>query len=131
MYEFNDFTFKCCVWYYAKRLGVIDALTWEIIIAKATNSQWVAGDHFMADVVNPEYLCNVKSLKEKFNKGDKQTLTYVQCRAPISNDRSLTDNELGSEIISTLIKKKQESFEQFSCNVKLVKDEMKFSGDTK
>ena len=117
MYEFNNFIFNCCVWYYAKRLGVIDALTWEIIIAKATNSQWVPGDHFMADVVNPEYLCNVKSLKKKFAKGDKQSLTYVQCRAPISKDRTLLDDELGSQIILTLIQKKQESFDQFSCNI--------------
>lgn len=117
MYEFNNFIFKCCVWYYSKRLGVIDAITWEIIIAKSTNSQWVPGDHFMADVVNPEYLCNVKSLKKKFAKGDKQSLSYVQCRAPISNDKSLPNDELGQKIIKTLVDKKNESFDQFSCHI--------------
>lgn len=112
MHDFNQFIFKCNVWYYAKRLGVIDPITWEQIIAKSTNSQWIRGDHFMADVVNPEYLCNVKSIKEKFPKGDKKTLSFVQCRAPISNDRNLTDEELSENIIQTLINKRDECFNQ-------------------
>lgn len=63
MYEFNTELFKKCVWYYAKRQSVVTPTTWEEIIGRSTNSQWIPGDHFMADVVNPDYLSNVKSLK--------------------------------------------------------------------
>lgn len=116
MYEFNTELFKKCVWYYAKRQSVVTPTTWEEIIGRSTNSQWIPGDHFMADVVNPDYLSNVKSLKKKFSKSNKQTLSFVQCRAPISNDRNLTDEELGENIIQILINKRDESFEQFSCS---------------
>jgi hypothetical protein len=112
MYEFNAELFKKCVWYYAKKQSVITPITWEEIIGRSTNSHWISGDHFMADVVNPEYLSNVKTLKLKFNKSNKQTLSFVQCRTPISNDRNLTDEELGENIIQTLIDKRDESFKQ-------------------
>lgn len=117
MHEFNAVLFKKCVWYYAKRQSIITPITWEEIIGRCTNSKWIPGDHFMADVVNPEYLSNVKSLKKKFNKSDKQSLSYVQCRAPITNDTVISSEQLGKEILDILEKKKQESFEQFSCNV--------------
>lgn len=120
MYEFNTELFKKCVWYYAKRQSIITPITWEQIIGRCTNSEWIPGDHFMADVVNPQYLSNIKSLKKKFAKSDKQTLQFVQCRSPISNDRNISDEDLGKIIIQILVNKKEESFDQFSCN--LMKD---------
>ena len=117
MYEFNVELLEKCVWYYAKRQSIITPITWEEIVGRCTNSTWIPGDHFMADVVNPEYLSNIKSLKKKFAKSNKQSLSYVQCRAPITNDTVMSSEQLGQEILDILEKKKQESFEQFSCTV--------------
>lgn len=111
---FNKEQFEADVWYYSGLEGIIKSDTWEQIVANSVNGKVIPGDRFMADVYNDEYCFNVKSIKEqRISKTGNRTVEFVQCRTPIANDRSLSNEDLGVEILATLDNKLKESFEYF------------------
>lgn len=102
---------KALILHYTKQEGVIKWQTWEKIIARACDGVWIPGDKYMADAVKNQYGLNIKSVLRDYTKRQHvQTLDYVQCRVPIVNEFNLTDQEIGEEIIKTLVAKREESF---------------------
>jgi len=112
--EFDIDQFRADVWYYSELEGTIKPDTWEQIVAHCVNGTRIPGDHFMADAHNHQYAFNVKSLKEQYvSKTKKTTKEFVQSRIPITDDRSLPDEELGKIIVKSLDDKMQESLDYF------------------
>lgn len=70
----------------------------------------------MCDAVVNDFGLNIKTLKKKFTKGNIQTVDFIQCRCPIQNENSLTDEELGKKVIETLVHKREESLRKFNLN---------------
>lgn len=102
------------IWYYSGLEGIIKPDTWENIIAHCVDGKVIRGDHFMADVYNTKYCFNIKSIKEQtISKTGNKTVEFVQCRTPIANDRLISDNEIGIQVIKTLNDKLQESLITF------------------
>ena len=113
--EFNIDQFRADVWYYSELEGTIKPDTWEQIVAHSVNGTRIPGDHFMADVYNDKYAFNVKSLKEQsVSKTKKTTKQFVQSRIPISNDRALSNEDIGTAIVECLDNKMNESLEYFN-----------------
>lgn len=109
--------FEADVWYYSELDGVIRPDTWEEIVAHSVDGKRILGDHFMADVHNDMHCFNVKSIKEQSpSKTGNKTVEYVQCRTPITNDRSLSQQDLSQQILKTLDDKLQESLITFKCD---------------
>jgi hypothetical protein len=112
---FDKEQFEANIWYYSGLEGIIKSDTWEQIIANCVNGKVIPGDHFMADVHNDKYCFNVKSIKEQsISKTGNKTVEFVQCRTPIANDRFLSNEDLGVQILQTLDNKLQESLEYFN-----------------
>lgn len=113
-FTFDKQQFEADVWYYSGLEGIIKSDTWEQIVAHCVNGKVIPGDHFMADVHNDQYCFNVKSIKEQYiSKTGNKTIEFVQCRTPITNDKNLSNEELGNNVLSTLDNKLKESLETF------------------
>jgi len=90
--------------------NIIDCKDWEKIISRSCGGTWIPGDKYMADAIKDNYGLNIKSVFRNYNKRQHtQVLDYIQCRVPIANEYNLTDNEIGEEIIKTLVSKREES----------------------
>ena len=98
-------------WFYAQREGIITPDTWEKIIAKSTGGEHITGDVYMADGYSKSEGQNDKSVLKKFTKGDKQTISFVQCRCPLDES-----GDIGKGVIKTLVDKREESFKDFKLN---------------
>jgi hypothetical protein len=106
---------KALIYHYTKIEGIIKWETWEKIIARSCDGEWISGDKYMADAIKSNYGFNIKSVKKPFSKTKfEQYIDYIQCRVPIQNESSLTANQIGDEIIKTLITKKNESFDDLN-----------------
>lgn len=111
---FDKEQFEADVWYYSGLEGIIKPDTWEQIVAHCVGGTVIPGDHFMADVYNSDYCFNVKSIKEQtISKTGNKTVEFVQCRTPIPNDRLLSDEEIGRQVLQTLTNKLNESLTYF------------------
>ena len=99
---------KALTWFYAKREGIITPGTWEKIISKSTGGKHIPGDVYMADGVVDKFGQNDKSVNREFTKGDKQTISFVQCRCPLDEN-----SDIGKGVIKTLVDKREESFGDF------------------
>lgn len=113
MIDFDSEKFMILVWDHASQQGTISPETWEQIIAVSCDGRWIGGDKYMADAVKKTNGLNAKSIKKVFAKGDNQTLSFIQCRIPIDNEDSLTDEQKGKEVIKTLVRKRDDSVEKF------------------
>ena len=102
---------KALTWVYAQREGTITPDTWEKIIAKCTGGEHIPGDVYMADGYSKSEGQNDKSVLKKFTKGDKQTISFVQCRCPLDES-----GDIGKGVIKTLVDKRKESFKDFKLN---------------
>jgi hypothetical protein len=111
MLEFDLYGLESLVHYYSEKdpKGIVSEKLWEIIISQAVNGIHVPGDKFMADVVKDNIGLNIKTLKKKINKGNFQTLQFVQCRCPINDNIKISKG-----VIDTLVNKRKESFSQFN-----------------
>jgi len=114
MINFDLEGLKALVWHYATQEGIITPKTWEIIISEASGGTHIPGDKFMADAKKVKLGLNIKSSNKKFTKGYTQTFDLVQCRCPLDK----TDN-IGVEIIKTLVDKREQSFEEFNLDTML------------
>lgn len=99
---------KALVYVYGSREGIIRPDTWEKIICKSVGGTHIPGDKYMADGFENIFGFNIKSLLQKYTKGNKQTCSYVQCRCPLDES-----GDIGSEIIKILVNKREESFKKF------------------
>lgn len=102
---------KALTWFYAQREGVITAGTWEKIISKSTGGEHIPGDVYMSDGKVDNFGQNDKSVLKNFTKGDKQTISFVQCRCPLNES-----GNIGEGVIKTLVDKREESFKEFGIN---------------
>ena len=102
---------KALTWVYAQREGIITPDTWEKIISKSTGGEHIPGDVYMADGYSKSEGQNDKSVLKKFTKGDKQTISFVQCRCPLDES-----GDIGKGVIKTLVDKRKESFKDFKLN---------------
>lgn len=102
---------KALTWFYAQREGVITPDTWEIIISKSTGGEHIPGDVYMSDGKVDSFGQNDKSVLKNFTKGDKQTISFVQCRCPLDES-----SNIGEGVIKTLVDKREESFKEFDLN---------------
>lgn len=99
---------EALTWFYAQREGIIIPDTWEKIISKSTGGIHIPGDVYMSDGKVGNFGQNDKSVLNNFTKGDKQTISFVQCRCPLDE----TSN-IGEGVIKTLVNKREESFKEF------------------
>jgi len=102
---------KALTWFYAQREGVITPDTWEKIISKSTGGEHIPGDVYMSDGKVDTFGQNDKSVLKKFTKGNKQTISFVQCRCPLDES-----SNIGEGVIKTLVDKREESFKEFGLN---------------
>lgn len=109
--EFDIEGLKALTWFYAQREGIITFDTWEKIIAKSTGGKHIPGDVYMADGYIKSEGQNDKSILKEFTKGEKQTISFVQCRCPLDEG-----SDIGKGVIKTLIDKREESFKVFKLN---------------
>ncbi len=102
---------KALILHHTLKDNVIGWETWEKIISRSCGGTWIPGDKYMADAVKDKCGLNIKSVFRNYNKRQHtQVLDYIQCRVPIANEYNLTDNQIGEEIIKTLVTKREESF---------------------
>ena len=114
MINFDIEGLQSLVWYYAGVEGIITPTTWETIICKSVGGEHIPGDKFMSDGILPPHGLSMKSRILKFTKGKMQTVDFVQCRCPLNEDE-----DIGSQIIETLVKKREESFDEFNLDTML------------
>ena len=114
MINFDIEGLQSLVWYYAGVEGIITPTTWETIICKSVGAEHIPGDKFMSDGILPPHGLSMKSRILKFTKGKMQTVDFVQCRCPLNEDE-----DIGSQIIETLVKKREESFNEFNLDTML------------
>jgi hypothetical protein len=114
MINFDIEGLQSLVWYYAGVEGIITPTTWETIICKSVGGEHIPGDKFMSDGILPPHGLSMKSRILKFTKGKMQTVDFVQCRCPLNEDE-----DIGSQIIETLVKKREESFNEFNLDTML------------
>jgi len=115
MKNFNPKHFEALIHSYGSKDGIITPDNWEKIVCESMGATWIPGDIFMADGYMLNFGFNIKSITKLFNKlKSSQTLNVIQCRSPIENDFELPDEELGKEIINTLVSKRNSSFNEFN-----------------
>lgn len=114
--DFNEKSLEAMVWDYASQQGIITPETWEKIICESCKGEWIDGDKYMADGSKINLGLNIKSVKKSPTKRDEQIIGFIQCRCPIDEESTLTDNEMGKKIIETLVKKRQDSFDDLNLN---------------
>ena len=114
MINFDIEGLQSLVWHYAGVEGIITPTTWETIICKSVGGEHIPGDKFMSDGILPPHGLSMKSRILKFTKGKMQTVDFVQCRCPLNEDE-----DIGSQIIETLVKKREESFNEFNLDTML------------
>jgi hypothetical protein len=102
--------FKSLVHWYASRETSITPLQWERIVSLSFGGKHIGGDIYMADGVAGTTGLNIKSIT---TSAPKRTGTFnrefIQCRVPLENEESLTDEEIGKLVIDTLNRKRDES----------------------
>ena len=114
MINFDIEGLQSLVWHYAGVEGIITPTTWEIIICKSVGGKHIPGNIFMSDGILDPFGLSMKSRILKFTKGKMQTIDFVQCRCPLNEDE-----DIGSQIIETLVKKREESFDEFNLDTML------------
>jgi len=114
--DFNLNAFEAMVWDYASQQGIINYETWEKIVCESCKGTWINGDKYMADGSKDNLGLNIKSVKKIPIAREEQVISFIQCRSPIDGEDAMNDVEIGENIIETLVKKKQDSFDDLNLN---------------
>jgi hypothetical protein len=108
MINFDNYALEALIHCHSKKEDLINPITFEKIISKSCNAQWIPGNTYMVDSIWNNIGLNIKSVNKKFNiKSNIQRFHTIAARIPIINDRKLSDDGLGEQILKTLTEKRQ------------------------